>query len=110
MSEITFFAEIGQRLIGSNGRNVGETGVIAWALAHPGAQVVLDDGDARRVARRYQLDVIGSVGLLLEAVRSDALSESLAAGIADELLSNGRARFQFKLGGFIDWAHTQGLL
>lgn len=108
--EVARFAEIGQRLIGRSGRNTGETAVIAWALAHPGAQVVLDDGDARRVARRFQLDVTGSVGLLIDAIKAGHLGQALALGIADELLANGRARLPFKVGGFIDWAKVEGLI
>lgn len=45
----------------------GEKEVIAQALQEKIVSVVLDDLDARRVARRMGLDPVGTVGLLLAA-------------------------------------------
>lgn len=45
----------------------GESAVLAWALEHPGATVILDDLAARRCARAHALEVTGTLGLVLRA-------------------------------------------
>ena len=50
--------------------HVGERQAIAVALANPGAFVIIDDGQARKVARGLGVPVIGTVGILLEAKRA----------------------------------------
>jgi len=47
----------------------GEQAAIAWALAHPGTEVVLDDLDARRHAISLGVPVRGTLSLILEAKR-----------------------------------------
>jgi predicted nucleic acid-binding protein len=47
--------------------DLGEAEVIALAIEIAADQVVMDDLDARRFARRVGLDLIGTVGLLLAA-------------------------------------------
>lgn len=54
----------------------GEKEVIAQALQEKIVSVVLDDLDARRIARRMGLDPIGTIGLLL-AAKKRALLPSL---------------------------------
>ena len=48
----------------------GEAHAIAVALETPGAEIILDDKKARRVAQQLGLRVIGTVGVLLRAKRS----------------------------------------
>ena len=45
----------------------GETQVLALALENPGTPVILDDGLARRTARRLGLGLTGTLGLLIDA-------------------------------------------
>lgn len=45
----------------------GESAVLAWALAHPGAEAILDDLRARRAADRLGIPVRGTVGLIIVA-------------------------------------------
>jgi predicted nucleic acid-binding protein len=45
----------------------GESAVLAWALEHPGATVILDDLAAWRCARAHALEVTGTLGLVLRA-------------------------------------------
>lgn len=45
----------------------GETAVLAWALAHPGSEAILDDLQARRCADAHQLPVRGTLGLVMIA-------------------------------------------
>lgn len=49
------------------GLDSGEQQALAIALAHPGAVVLVDDGDARRVARAERLPLIGTIGLIAAA-------------------------------------------
>jgi predicted nucleic acid-binding protein len=45
----------------------GESGVLSWALAHPGSEAILDDLAARRCAATLQIPVRGTLGLVLLA-------------------------------------------
>lgn len=45
----------------------GETQVLAIALALPGCEAVLDDGQARRCARSLGVQITGTLGLVLRA-------------------------------------------
>jgi predicted nucleic acid-binding protein len=45
----------------------GESAVLAWALAHPGALAVLDDLAARRCAAVLGVPVRGTLGLVILA-------------------------------------------
>jgi uncharacterized protein len=45
----------------------GEREVLALALEKPGALVILDDSQARRLAERLELALTGTLGLLLKA-------------------------------------------
>jgi uncharacterized protein len=49
--------------------HAGERAAIALALTQPGAWVILDDGAARKVARKLGLHVVGTLGILVEAKR-----------------------------------------
>ena len=50
-----------------SGLGRGETETLALSLESPGSLVILDDAEARRVAKAAQLDVVGTVGVLLLA-------------------------------------------
>jgi predicted nucleic acid-binding protein len=45
----------------------GESAVLAWALAHPDSEAILDDLRARRAADRLGIPVRGTLGLLIVA-------------------------------------------
>jgi predicted nucleic acid-binding protein len=47
----------------------GESAVLAWATAHPGAEAILDDLAARRCAASLAVPVRGTLGLVLLAKR-----------------------------------------
>lgn len=51
--------------IAALGLGLGESEVIAWLLANPGFEGVLDDLQARRCARSLQLPIIGSLRVLI---------------------------------------------
>jgi predicted nucleic acid-binding protein len=45
----------------------GEEEVLAWALEHPGAFVVIDDRVGRRAAQSLDLPLIGTLGIVVVA-------------------------------------------
>ena len=47
--------------------DLGETAVLSWALAHPGAEAIIDDKAGRRCAESLGIPIRGTVGLILEA-------------------------------------------
>lgn len=53
--------------IQSWGLGRGESSVLAWALAHPGTEAIVDDLAARRCAAALQIPVRGTLGLVLAA-------------------------------------------
>lgn len=48
----------------------GEAQAIALALTHPGSAVLLDDAQARRVAERFGVERIGTLGILRRAKKA----------------------------------------
>lgn len=65
----------------------GESAVLAWALAHPGALAVTDDHAARTCAKVLGLPLIGTLGLALRAKRTGQVS--FARPLVEELRSAG---------------------
>ena len=53
----------------------GETEVLALALEQHGTPVLLDDGLARRTAKRLSIPMIGTLGVLLTAKRKRYVTE-----------------------------------
>jgi predicted nucleic acid-binding protein len=54
----------------------GERAVISWAAAHGGFVAVLDDREARVVAQRLGIRVLGTVGVVLRLKRAGLISEA----------------------------------
>lgn len=48
----------------------GEAQAIALAISHPGSTVLLDDAQARRVAERFGVERIGTLGILRRAKKA----------------------------------------
>ncbi len=65
----------------------GETGVLSWALANPGAVCVLDDRAARTCARAFSLPLTGTLGVLLAAKKAGRLAT--VAPLLDALIREG---------------------
>ncbi|WP_260195408.1 hypothetical protein [Actinophytocola gossypii] len=106
-TELEAFTQFASLLV-ARGRNVGESGVLAYAKAN-GAVAVIDDGPARKIARASGISHIGTLGLLCEALRESQLTVELISTVADHLLE-GEYRLPFQAGGFAKWAHDQGLI
>ena len=65
----------------------GETGVLAYALAHSGSIAILDDGAARRCARSLSIPVKGTLGIILLARQRNIIPS--AAEVLRILRANG---------------------
>ncbi|MDE0065806.1 MAG: nucleotide-binding protein [Acidimicrobiaceae bacterium] len=108
--ELRVFARFAAYLM-SEGRNEGETAVLAVAATMP-AQAVLDDSAGYRAAQREGVRCIRTLALLCESIRNGLLTAELVSAVADDLIETDY-RLPFKPGEFIPWAiaesrhHTQ---
>ncbi len=107
-ARLAALARFTARLVGPQGRNIGECGVLALAETTPDAIAVVDDGAAVRAARDHGVPVRRTLGLLCEAVRAQLLTVPLVSALADDLLAS-RYRLPFRPGGFARWAEEQGM-
>lgn len=105
--ELEAFADIASSLV-ADGRNVGESGVLAYASANE-AIAVIDDGPARKIARARNIAHVGTLGLLCEALRAGLLTVPLVSTVTDHLLES-EYRFPFGPGDFAKWARAEGLI
>lgn len=65
----------------------GESEAIALAVESPGAEILLDDRKARRIAAEMGLPIVGTIGLLLRGKR-DGLIDAITP-ILDSLTAAG---------------------
>lgn len=65
----------------------GESAVLSWAQAHPGAEAILDDLAARRCAAAINLQVRGTLGLVLVAKKRGQIP--LARPVLESLRRSG---------------------
>lgn len=97
------------RILGSDGRNVGEASILAWAET-TGGVVILDDNAAVNAAKSRGITVRRSLGLLCDGLHRKSLTMERARTLVDELASLGGARFPCDGAGFEVWAEKNGLL
>lgn len=102
VTELEEFAVFSALLVGSDGRNTGEAGVLAYAKAHS-AMAVIDDGAARKAAQVHKVSYTGTLGLLCDSVRDGLLTLDLVSALADHLME-GDYRLPFGAGEFKGWA------
>jgi predicted nucleic acid-binding protein len=105
MEELAALGRYTARLVGADGRNLGECGVLALAEVH-GWTAIIDDAEACRAAKDVPgrpVDVRRTLGLLCEAVREGHLTEEMISELADDLAASNY-RVPFAPGGFIEWA------
>lgn len=65
----------------------GESAVLAWAYAHPGAEAIVDDLAARRGAASLNVPVRGTLGLVLTAKQRGTISS--ARPVLEQLRQSG---------------------
>lgn len=66
---------------------VGETEVLSWIIANPGAIAILDDRAARQCASTFGIRARGTMGVLLDAKRAGLLTA--VAPLIERLRSGG---------------------
>ncbi|MFD3702568.1 hypothetical protein ACFWUP_05425 [Nocardia sp. NPDC058658] len=94
--------------IGAGKHDMGEASVFAAAeLNH--AIAITDDGAATKVARKYGLEVHGTLWLLARSCRSGKLMIGEAATIVEMLVDTGM-RLPCSGSGFATWARSHQLL
>jgi predicted nucleic acid-binding protein len=106
-AQLSAFVRYERQLVGPDGRNTGECGVLALAESLPQAVAVIDDRVAVAAARG-RVTVRRTLGLLCDAVRAGLLTVPLVSALADDLL-RGEYRLPFKPGGFAEWCAREGL-
>ncbi|MER5493869.1 hypothetical protein [Streptomyces sp. NPDC002490] len=108
-AEFSAFAHYERLLVGTDGRNVGECGVLALAECLPAAVAVVDDRVAVEAVRGRGVTLRRTLGLLCDAIRAGLLTVPLVSALADDLLSTAY-RLPFKPGGFAEWCDREGLI
>ncbi|MCG8917339.1 hypothetical protein L6E12_16250 [Actinokineospora sp. PR83] len=110
LDELTALVRWAQ-LLGVNtktGLNLGETSVCAWAEIH-GATAIIDDADARKVAKTSGILVHGSLWVIATAVRDSGRGETTADNFVRSLIDSGM-RYPKMPDGFCAWARQNTLL
>ncbi|MGV9991219.1 hypothetical protein [Streptomyces sp. NPDC003374] len=108
-TELLIYAEYERLMVGPDGRNIGECGVLALAETLPNAVAVVDDRVAVKAARDRSVTVRRTLNLLCDAIRSGLLTVPLVSALADDLLQ-GQYRLPFQPGEFADWCTREGIL
>ncbi|WP_432152004.1 hypothetical protein [Streptomyces sp. bgisy029] len=86
------------------------TALVKWMDLVSGSKSnVIDDGDARRIARRNSLPVWGSLRVIATAVSEGNATEYVAGSLVDALIDTD-ARYPCARGQFVSWAKQNGLL
>ena len=80
-------ATVAPELETRRGLDPGEASAIALALETPDCELILDDGQGRRVARALHLAVVGTVGIGIRAKQAGLLPA--LRPFTDELLAAG---------------------
>lgn len=105
-AELLAYSRYARRLVGDDGRNTGECGVLALAETH-GYVAVLDDHAAVKAATAAGVTVRRTLGLLCDAIEQGQLTLAMVSALADSLLETGY-RLSLPPGGFARWAIESG--
>ncbi len=80
----------------------GESEALSWCYQHPGHEVIIDDGAARKCALAMGVPVRGTLGILLLAKKEGHISK--IAPLFDELIRFGLRIDTKVLDTALDWA------
>ncbi|MEU2548434.1 hypothetical protein ABZ618_23830 [Streptomyces roseolus] len=108
-AQLTALVHYERQLVGPDGRNLGECGVLALAESFPDAVAVVDDRVAAQAARNRPVTVRRTLGLLVDAIREEHLTVPVVSSVADDLIMSDY-RLPFGVGGFATWATGAGLI
>ncbi len=98
------------RYLGKNGRNAGEAEAIAWASAHAGSIVFLDDQAAVQYAKTHNIEVRRTLAIIAGSLRLQRLALSHAVELVDDLITKGGARFPCTAANFEAWSRENGFI
>ncbi|EPH02270.1 hypothetical protein HMPREF1531_01576 [Propionibacterium sp. oral taxon 192 str. F0372] len=107
--DLNAFGLYTQRLVGTDGRNMGECGVLALAENRSWV-AILDDNEASKAAKEIPatpIEVRRTLSLLCDAINDGHLTRELVSALCDDL-ADSKYRVPFKPGGFIQWAEENG--
>lgn len=105
--EVQAFASFSSLMVVGD-RNIGESGVLAYANVH-GAIAVVDDGHARKAAADRGVKTQSTLRLLCDGIGQGLLTTKGVSVIVDHLIE-GKYRLPFAAGEFEKWAIENGLL
>ena len=105
-AEIEAYSRYARRLVGDDGRNTGECGVLALAEIH-GLVAVVDDYAGHKAGSATGVRARRTLGLLCDAVADGLLTLDTVSAVADSLLQTDY-RLPFPPGGFAQWAIESG--
>lgn len=106
--EFMAFARYKAELGGGQEENNGEAAVLAWASIHGGAAVI-DERAGTRLAQRDDIEVHGSLWLVVQGVRSGVLNRPDAEQLVNDLRETDM-RLPIDGGALFAWAYQEGLL
>jgi predicted nucleic acid-binding protein len=104
---LVLFSEYHGRL-GKGPRNIGEATTLAYAEFH-NITAMVDDRAGRRHGVERGVKVTGTLELLCRGIRDGVLEAAEAVAVVD-LLSDHEAFLPCDGAGFVEWAHSVGLL
>lgn len=105
-AEIEAYSRYARRLVGNDGRNTGECGVLALAEVR-GLVAVVDDSAGHKAGSASGVRVRRTLGLLCDAVEDGLLTLDTVSAVADSLLQTDY-RLPCPPGGFARWALDSG--
>lgn len=106
--ELAVYARYANQLVGEDGRNTGECGVLALAEVHHRIAIV-DDRAACKLGADRGVTIMRTLKLLFEGINSGHLSSQAVGAIADDLLIT-EYRIPVPRGGAIQWGIDNGLI
>lgn len=106
--EVVAFARYKAELGGGLERHNGEAAVLARTSVH-GGTAIIDERAATRIARRDDINVHGTMWLIVNGMRDGRIDRATATRMVDRLAASDMA-LPTDGEGLIDWAYEQGLL
>lgn len=105
-AELEAYSRYARRLVGDDGRNTGECGVLALAEVR-GLVAVVDDYAGYKAGTARGIQVRRTLGLLCDAVEVGQLNLDTVSAVVDSLLQTDY-RLPIPPGGFVQWAIESG--
>lgn len=67
--------------------DMGEASAIALALENPNSTLIIDDAKGRKIAKKHNIEIIGTIGFLLKAQKSGTIKDAFP--IIIQMINNG---------------------